>query len=132
MKNVLEGIGGCAALLYFLSFVWMLVEAAWEKLWYGQSVSLTEAAARGNAYFTHPQTGIPALLLGFAVYLVAGAGLYLLIAVFLWARKQWEPFGTWRYAELLGWPDSDLPTRRRRQGGGTLLRIRRDGRVCDR
>jgi hypothetical protein len=91
MKSVLEGIGGCAALLWFISFAWMLVQAAWEKVWYGEAVSAMESAARMQTEFSTLRTAIPALLQIVAIYLFLGAILYLLIAVFLWARKQWEP-----------------------------------------
>jgi len=91
VKSVLEGIGGCAAFLWFLSFVWMLVEAAWEKVWYGEAVSMMESVARTQVKFSTAQTAIPALLQMVVIYLIGGALLYLLIAVFLWARKQWEP-----------------------------------------
>jgi len=54
MKNMLTGIGGCTAFLYFLSVIWMLVKAGWEKFWYGQAVSFAEAAARASAEFSSP------------------------------------------------------------------------------
>src|SRR5437762_7062566 len=91
MKNVLEGIGGCAVFLCFLALVWAAVQAGWEKFWYGHSVSFAETAARAQVDFGSAQTAIPALLWVVAVYLGGGAVLYLVIAVFLWARKQWEP-----------------------------------------
>jgi len=91
VKSVLEGIGGCAALLVFLALLWSAVQAGWEKIWYGYSPSFAETAARARFEYTNPQTAIPNILWVVAAYLGGGAILYLVIAVFLWARKQWEP-----------------------------------------
>ncbi|TLY39684.1 MAG: hypothetical protein E6K61_09000 [Nitrospirae bacterium] len=90
MRNALRGICACAAVLYGLMTIWIFAKAGWEKFWYGQAVSLAETTARARAEFSSPQTGIPALLWVVVIYFAAGAGLYLLIAVFLWAQKQWE------------------------------------------
>jgi hypothetical protein len=107
MKSVLEGIGGCAALLWFLSFVWALVEAAWEKVWYGEAVSLMESVARTQAKFNTVQTAIPALLQMAVLYLVGGALLCLRIAVFLWVRKQWEPESVPEQEPREWWPANE-------------------------
>jgi hypothetical protein len=91
VKDVLGGIASCGALLYFGVTVWLVLEAGWEKFWYGHAMSLAKTAAHAKAEFSSAQSAIPTLFWMLVSYLGGGALLYLLlIAAFFWAPKQWN------------------------------------------
>lgn len=84
-KNILTGIRDCAGFLLVLGILWVFVRAAWEWFWSGANFFGATAARLKHT----PPREIIESYLWLAVYcFAAGAILYLVIAVFVWAEKQ--------------------------------------------